>query len=222
MSESYRKRPAANAEATQEAAVKRRKLDGGTGVYFQDTEVKFTAASLHPLQSPYRSHTMYLPTPTACPEGQPLYAPPILATTLQGQDSEEDGDDDLQEKDVAGARGLPAPATLKFDPRLKKIGQKKDQSCEEPLFSERRRTALRQHLRSRDYRLSTDEQEFIEAAVILSNIVTAPLLPSVEKKSTNQPPLILTKPQLPLIGGVGTSPPPPLLGTGKPRAVSIV
>ena len=186
-------------EALLDAVVKKRKLNGGTGIYFEDTEVKQEDALLHPLQRPYHAESVIFSKLGSFPVGQPLYAPPVLPSTLQGQDDE-------NEDDFRQPAGLPAPRALQHDPRIKHSTEHpvlSEEKKEDSLFCEQRRSALRQRLHSRDYRLSTDELTFVEAAVQLSKVVLpSPPPPPVPKKkvNTSQPGrTALTKPQLPLV-----------------------
>ena len=218
---------ASTAKALQEAAIKKRKRNGGTGVYFDDVEVKPADERVnHPLQSSqYKSHSfdILLDEEFPCPEGQPLFAPPVLPAALQGQDSDIDTDDEAPILD--GRLGLPAPRPLK---RPKESDEPIKIEEDEPLFCERKRVALRNRLHSRDYRLSTDELVFVEAAVKLSKVVLpppSPLIISQEAASKNPTPTVVNQ------GKTGLAK-PKLLGTAstpkrnmpikkRPRSVSV-
>ena len=219
------------AKALEEAATKKRKRNGGTGVYFEDVEVKPTDKRVnHPLQSSqYKSHRfdIVLDDEFPCPEGQPLFAPPVLPATLQGQDSDSDIGTDDEAPIQDGRLGLPAPRPLK---RPKESEEPIKIEEEEPLFCERKRTALRNRLHGRDYRLSTDELVFVEAAVKLSEVVLlqpSPPIISLEVASKSLAPTVanqgkagLTKPKLPLLG-TDLAPKRKMPIKKRPRSVSV-
>jgi hypothetical protein len=163
--------------------------NGGTGVYFENSELTPTEGCLHPLHhhdtnhKPYALSSMMMP-PVPCPLGQPLFAPPILATTLQL----------LDEQEQQQAQPTPFLAgRLSYDPGALQLPvMSKD--CSGDLFCEIKRTAMRQKLHSRDYRLSTDELTFVEAAVKLSKGCAGPPteltdLPAHATKTLSKPAL---------------------------------
>lgn len=191
----------------QAAAAKKRKRNGGTGIYFEDKEVMITdKLANHPLQSSnYKSYTfeIVLDDDTPKPEGQPLFTPPALPATLQGQDSEIDdnGNDHADADDVVhlgdGRLGLPAPRPMEqhnLTPR-EPVKIEEDDS----LFCERKRTAMRNRLHSRDYRLSNDELVFVEAAVKLARGTVPVAKKDDANRAPNQRSAAITKPKLPLL-----------------------
>lgn len=158
----------------------------GTGVYYENSEVKASACCIHPLQAPREPNVNMIP-PMPCPAGQPLFAPPILATSLQvvSEDADMEGQTTndspppnagpLQTELRFKRWSSPASITLKDCSRSCLKGMPGD-GCH--LFCETKRTAMRQRLHSRDYRLSTDEQVFVEAAVKLSKGMAHSVVPA--------------------------------------------
>jgi hypothetical protein len=146
--------------------------NGGTGVYFENSELTPMEGCLHPLHhhdgnhEQYKLSNMMMPL-VPCPVGQPLYAPPILATTLQLLDEQHQQQEIPSTPFLAGC--LPYdPKGLQWPVRSNGKNNAWSSSGGGDLFCETKRTAMRQRLHSRDYRLSTDEMTFVEAAVQLS------------------------------------------------------
>jgi len=156
----------------------------GTGVYFENREVKDVkngGALLHPLQLIHiedevrdkddenmyvsmnrtmplssRHKTRALPLPSLpLPTGQPLCPHPVLPSTIQVPDDEQ-----LEE---AMQRDQGSICVVH-----NKNSSNRQADSDNP-FCDGKRTALRERLRSRDYRLSTDELMFVEAAAQLSS-----------------------------------------------------
>ena len=174
---------------------------GGTGVYFENSEVATTEGCLHPLHRQHASHglvrtstTMMPPVP--CPVGQPLVAPPILATTLQLLDEQQL---DQQEKSIDDGKHEPGRFSNMtvghyLDP-TRWPGNESGNEHGKDLFCETNRTAMREKLHSRDYRLSTDELTFVEAAVELSK--GCGVQPTMFSNSQVHTTEMLSKPVLP-------------------------
>lgn len=174
----------------------------GTGVYFENSEVKASSCCMHPLQAS-QNPTVHVMASVPCPLGQPLFAPPVLATKLLAEDQDmedaETGNITHTQKDTT-KKGWPhthvsANITLKDCTR----------SCREEvpdesgghMFCETKRTAMRQRLCARDYRLSTDELAFVEAAVQLSKGIQQTSVISLQNMPVRGRLNMLTKPSLP-------------------------
>ncbi|CAB9502909.1 expressed unknown protein [Seminavis robusta] len=135
--------------------------------------------------------------PVPCPPGQPLFAPPILATSIlieEHDHSHRDDHDDPMDEDGSAPvvqRRCSAPEASSTGHSFS--SQDCVKSCKGEtgnlghMFCETKRTAMRQKLHSRDYRLSSDEMVFVEAAVKLSKGFAPPAFA----------PLTLSKPSLP-------------------------
>jgi hypothetical protein len=129
----------------------------GTGVYMDETEVEH---AVHPLQDACQQshceHSMY--PVVQCPAGQPLVAPPVLATSIVTEENEFLGPPAHKET-YLGMWG----DGLRYD----SLERNNHNGGGDSLW-QMKRNALRQRLHSRDYRLSTDELVFVEAAAKLS------------------------------------------------------
>lgn len=174
---------------------------GGTGVYFENNEVNTKSCCIHPLQAA-ENPTVHVMPAVACPAGQPLFAPPALATSIQVLEDVEMEDVSEESSDSGPLKGFMKQAhfpnasiSLKDCTRscIKGMAEKNGPH----LFCETKRSAVRERLNSVDYRLSTDELTFVEAAVQLSKGLAhtnaIPVQPAKPARET----LALIKPSLP-------------------------
>lgn len=175
---------------------------GGTGVYFENNEVNSKSCCMHPLQAA-ENPTVHVMPAVPCPAGQPLFAPPALATSIQVledvemDDVSEESPDSGPLKSLMKQTYLPhSNISLKDCTRSCIKGMAEKKNCPD-LFCETKRSAVRERLNSIDYRLSTDELTFVEAAVQLSKGFSNTNALCVPPPKPARETLALTKPSLP-------------------------
>ena len=168
----------------------------GSGVFFENSEVK---QALHPLQQTCKqSHCEHSMRPIMpCPPGQPLVAPPVLATSIITEETQYHSPFMHQQQHPPRALHQPGESTS-WGAQRRKRGATSDAGDS---LLEIKRSVIRQRLHSRDYRLSTDELVFVEAAAKLSE----PPAPLPQKPKGVPLALPLKKPSLPAGGAAAAN-----------------